>query len=162
MRLLVEAGREPSIDGRGAEIYLPLHRALVVLPQSIRYSLCEQGEEPLPAGAVSVLPESVAVSLPQNLSCAGVEFEARRQFLHRSAHAHDASRGTDLPPAVALIYNDVGESLLVFSDWGLDTPPLPDFSMPFNVVAICSSAMAFLMGSFLNLIFKAGLRDINA
>ena len=156
VRLLVDAGKSLGTGFQGAEVYLPRHQALALQLPSLRLGSCEGGEERLPAGAVSLLPDAVLVALPGNLTCATIEVEARRQFLHRSSHDHDASRGMDLPPAVALVHTE-GESVLVFSDWGLETPPLPDFSMPFNVIAVCSSAMAFLVGSFLNLIFKAGL-----
>ena len=102
---------------------------------------------------MGLLPAVFSFPSKETSSCFMIEYEASRQFLHRSAHSHDASRGVELTPAAAQIFTS-NDSFFVFGDSNLESIPLPDFSMPFNVIAISSSAMAFLFGSFLNLIFK--------
>jgi hypothetical protein len=36
--------------------------------------------------------------------------------------------------------------------------PLPDFSMPFNVITLCSTLVAFFFGSMLNVVVRKGRR----
>ena len=83
-----------------------------------------------------------------------IEFEATKRLLHRDVHGHDASRGFLTPPLLVLLQSTDEVVALAGSASELLDLPLPDFSMPFNVMTLCSSAMAFFAGSLLSLLLK--------
>ena len=89
------------------------------------------------------------------------------QHRHRDGHAADASRGVNVPPAVVSVCSDNGSGSSGSSGsgtplrcWIIDTQgqtvqaPIPDFPMPFHVITLVSTALAFLVGSLVNVIFR--------
>ena len=88
--------------------------------------------------------------------------------LSRERHAADASRGRDYPPAYVSLHmhhcscawgpcsvgsrGQTGDVLLMVSS-NLVRVPIPDFSMPFNVLTLGATATAFLLGSLINALF---------
>ena len=78
------------------------------------------------------------------------QFEAHKRFLHRDDYDADASRGVQVPPVFLIIE---GEGFFVTPS-RLITMPIPDFSMPYNVIMICSTLVAFLIGSMTNALWR--------
>jgi phosphatidylinositol glycan class T len=77
----------------------------------------------------------------------------QRCFSKQEMHPHDASRGTAVAPAIASMSVN-GSRRYASSAPSLTDAYLPDFSMPFNAMTLTSSAMAFFVGSVINLFFK--------
>jgi len=88
----------------------------------------------------------------------------------RERHPADASRGRDYPPAyVSLRAHGHGcgcscslssaagpgpaDDVLLMTPSNLVRAPIPDASMPFNVLTLGATAMAFLLGSLTNALF---------
>lgn len=87
----------------------------------------------------------------------------KKRHRHRDAHAADASRGVDVAPAIVTICrgrsrvgSDEGNERCwqVLTEAAIVTTPLPDFPMPFHVLTLVSTLMAFLLGSLVNTVFK--------
>ncbi|CAI5733460.1 unnamed protein product [Hyaloperonospora brassicae] len=94
-----------------------------------------------------------------------------KAFLHLSEHPPDANRGFDIAPGV-VIFNRSGNDSVCGKDVGvpffttttLFTEPLlvslptPDFSMPYNVIAMTSTVVAFFVGTMLNTLLRKAPR----
>ena len=90
----------------------------------------------------------------------------RKTHRSRDVHAADASRGIDVAPGVITVCSAIGESKGVNEEqkdeecWHLltagavVTSPIPDFPMPFHVITLVCTALAFLLGSIINTVFK--------
>lgn len=79
---------------------------------------------------------------------------ANKALLHFQSYPPDASRGFDIPPVI-FQYRAIcpdGQSLAAhaFGDGILTVLPIPDASMPFNVITLVSTMMAFVIGSMIN------------
>jgi hypothetical protein len=91
-------------------------------------------------------------------------------FLPFETFPGDANRGFELPPARVFLQSSCvsnkttaqpfvvnttlyGESLLLMA-------PLPDMSMPFNVLSLCCTLYAFVLGSILNLVTRKASEKI--
>lgn len=105
--------------------------------------------------------ESV-LSLPPNSSI-HLTVEVTKSFLRYTEHPPDAQRGWDLPPAVFVPLNASGNGSSGESHENFQriyTPVLladlatPDFSMPYNVIILSCSLMAFIFGSIFNLLTR--------
>uniref|UniRef100_M4BHF4 GPI transamidase component PIG-T n=1 Tax=Hyaloperonospora arabidopsidis (strain Emoy2) TaxID=559515 RepID=M4BHF4_HYAAE len=93
-----------------------------------------------------------------------------KAFLYLSKHPPDANRGFDIAPGVATF--NVSENDLVCgknvgfpsSTTTLFTEPLlvplstPDFSMPYNVITMTSTVVAFFVGTMLNTLLRKAPR----
>ena len=79
-----------------------------------------------------------------------VHYEFLKTFLSFEEFPSDPSRGFDVPPALVTISHPSTPSYTLYSDPLLVTLPLPDFSMPFNVITLTCTAMAFFFSSILN------------
>lgn len=87
-------------------------------------------------------------------------------YLHISDHSPDANRGFDLSSSV--IKYDLAESdaynstkAVVYSESLLIMLPTPDFSMPYNVICLCCTAIAlFLGGTFSGVLNPKEKRNI--
>lgn len=76
-----------------------------------------------------------------------ISWDFSKAFLRVSEHPPDAHHGLHLP-AAALVNVSTGEVLL-YSDVLVSVMPLPDFSMPFNVVALSGIILGFYFGAIL-------------
>ena len=95
-----------------------------------------------------------------------VEFE--KVFLALEEHPPDANRGADVIPGVAYFLNasdyrdpfgvidiDDEEHVLKVQSESLLVPlPVPDFSMPYNVITLSSTVLAFYFGAMLNTLVR--------
>ncbi len=85
-----------------------------------------------------------------------VQLTLSARFLSREQHSPDSSRGREYPPAfVSVLWVDDQTETegLVVTSAPLVMLPLPDFSMPFNVLTLGTTALAFFIGSLVNAVF---------
>jgi hypothetical protein len=87
-------------------------------------------------------------------------FVARKRHLHREEYPADASRGLDVPPALVAAWPCAAAvpvawtTTRVVSDPALVTLSIPDASMPFNIITLVTSVLAFLLGSVINALVR--------
>ncbi|KAJ3427149.1 gpi transamidase component pig-t-related [Anaeramoeba flamelloides] len=82
-------------------------------------------------------------------------------FLNFEEHPSDGNRGFDIAPAIALIQSNKQnlKKRIYYTDSLLLMLPTPDFTMPYNVMTITTTAFLIWYGSFLNnLTGRAGLK----
>ena len=83
------------------------------------------------------------------------------RFLHFEDFPPNPSRGLDVPPAVIglrPLSAQAPPTARLTTEGLLVDAPLPDFSMPFNVITLCSTLLAFFFGSMLNVVVRKGRR----
>ncbi|KAJ3340378.1 Subunit of the glycosylphosphatidylinositol transamidase complex-like protein [Gonapodya sp. JEL0774] len=100
-----------------------------------------------------------------------ISFEFDKAHLRYTEHPPDASRGFDLGPSVAAVamvypsqtiilsdpvttFRSIGHSTRVYTCPLLVALPTPDFSMPYNVVTMSCTLLAFLFGSVFNMLTR--------
>src|SRR5215471_8581127 len=93
-----------------------------------------------------------------------VTLDVAKGFLRYTEHPPDAQRGWDLPPAVFVPLNDASKPnssaqsregfQRVYTPVLLADMATPDFSMPYNVIILSCSLMAFIFGSIFNLLTR--------
>ena len=95
-----------------------------------------------------------------------VSLDYRPAFLSFENFPGDANRGVEIPPAMATFVETCQPPLsssqplssatpiLLYSNSLLLLPPVPDMSMPFNVLSMTCSLYAFIIGSLLNLLIR--------
>ena len=67
----------------------------------------------------------------------------------------DPNRGVELPPVRAVFATTTTNTTVeLFSNTLLLLPPLPDLSMPFNVLSLTCTLYVFVVGSLLNLLIR--------
>ena len=96
------------------------------------------------------------ITLPAN-STVHIIIEVTKSFLRYTEHPPDAQRGWDLPPAVLLplgVAGTNGSRRRFYSSALLVDLATPDFSMPYNVIILSCSLMAFIFGSIFNLLTR--------
>jgi hypothetical protein len=82
----------------------------------------------------------------------------------------DPNRGVHVPPLVAhfagpcrhshLPNEDCIDFVTLYSSSPLLVPPVPDMSMPFNVISLTSTFFAFILGTMLNLMGRKSSRTL--
>jgi len=74
----------------------------------------------------------------------------------------DPNRGMELPPTQFLFKSEcvLGGSIKVYSSPLLLMPPVPDMSMPFNVISLTCTLYAFVIGSLANLMIRKASQRI--
>lgn len=107
----------------------------------------EDGSSILTLSSTQV-PSSVVISLDYNPN-----------FLTYDDFSGDPNRGKDLPPVVVTVTCS-NESFQVFSNSPLILPPVPDMSMPFNVLSLACSLYAYLIGTLVTLMIKRASEKI--
>ena len=96
------------------------------------------------------------LTLPAS-STTEITFDVTKAFLRYTEHLPDAQRGWDLPPAV-FVPLDADPGVLpptrIYTPILLVDLATPDFSMPYNVIILSCSLIAFLFGSTFNLLTR--------
>eukprot|EP00797_Seminavis_robusta_P008509 Sro15_g011290.1 GPI transamidase component (204) ;mRNA; r:128196-128807 len=92
-------------------------------------------------------------SRPHSLS---ISLDYRPAFLSFEHFPGDANRGVEIPPAKATFTCQQQPPIHLYSNSLLLLPPVPDMSMPFNVLSMSCSLYAFVVGSILNLLIRKG------
>jgi len=104
-------------------------------------------------------------------SSAVLSLQFDKAFLRLSEHPPDANRGFDVAPGVAVfsLLEAEGEgengdkdqqttTTTLFTEPLLVPLPTPDFSMPYNVITMTSTVVAFFVGSMLNSLLRKAPR----
>ena len=94
-------------------------------------------------------------------------------LLPRDSHPADASRGRYYPPsfvstrycrsfgsACGSTQTETGPEVFYVTDSNLVRTPIPDFSMPFNVLTLATTVVAFLVGSLTNALFDVKVAEM--
>lgn len=81
--------------------------------------------------------------------------DVTKSFLRYTEHPPDAQRGWDLPPAVLVPLTSEHINLQrIYTPVLLVDVATPDFSMPYNVIIMSSTLIAFIFGSIFNLLTR--------
>lgn len=94
------------------------------------------------------------LTIPAN-SQVTVEMDFDMTLLRYSEYTFSPARGFDIPGAI-IDFRPVGETSAnrIITETLLLTVPLPDFTMPFNVIMLTCLAMTFCYGVTFNLMFR--------
>lgn len=74
----------------------------------------------------------------------------------------DANRGIDAFPSRAKFSIEAAAPITLYSSSLLLLPPVPDMSMPFNVISLSSTLWAFVLGSLLNILVKRATESVKS
>eukprot|EP00554_Chaetoceros_debilis_P002843 CAMPEP_0194092660 /NCGR_PEP_ID=MMETSP0149-20130528/47553_1 /TAXON_ID=122233 /ORGANISM="Chaetoceros debilis, Strain MM31A-1" /LENGTH=707 /DNA_ID=CAMNT_0038777685 /DNA_START=77 /DNA_END=2200 /DNA_ORIENTATION=+ len=107
---------------------------------------------------------SITMVIPEDSSIY-VQLEYEPRFLSFEEFPADPNRGFDVPPSIATFScNAVDNSHTnananrniahVYSNALLIMPPVPDLSMPFNVISITSTFLALILGTLINILIR--------
>lgn len=92
-----------------------------------------------------------------------VQVEYKPRFLSFEEFPADPNRGFDIPPSIATfscyaadnnLSNANADIAHVYSNSLLIMPPVPDLSMPFNVISITSTFLALILGTLINILIR--------
>lgn len=115
-----------------------------------------ESTSPSSSSSLSPLPSTVFISL-----------EYTPSFLTIDDFPGDPNRGRVLPPARVTVRCDPltvpeGDSTktVVYSNSLLLLPPVPDLSMPFNVISLTSSLYAYIIGAIITILVRKGSERI--
>ncbi len=103
-----------------------------------------------------------AKTLPSAFS---ISLEYAPSFLTIDDFPGDPNRGRVLPPATVSVHCDHSTevhntNMIVFSNSLLLLPPVPDLSMPFNVISLTSSMYAYIIGAIVTILVRKGSEKI--
>lgn len=106
-----------------------------------------------PHGHPTLLEAKLLVPANQTLQ---ISMEVTKAFLRYTEHPPDPHRGWDLPPATFFFSNRMNHSFTdtsrrVYSPALLVDVATPDFSMPYNVIIMSSTLIAFIFATIFNL-----------
>lgn len=95
------------------------------------------------------------------LSTIAISYQFDKSLLLYAEYPPDANHGFSLEPGVVITVsqNDSIPSYQIRTSPGLLTLPTPDFSMPYNVIILTSTLMAFAFGSIFNLLTKRVMNE---
>ena len=102
---------------------------------------------------------SFATSLPPNSSLY-ITLDYSPRFLPFDHFPSDPNRGFDVAPSFAT-FTTGSSSFRVYSNSLLVMPPVPDISMPFNVISLVSSFYALIIGTIMNILIRRGSQKIS-
>ena len=108
---------------------------------------------------------SLSKQMPRDSSLY-VQLDYKPKFLNFEQFPADPNRGFDVPPSIATFScpaipgyqrsstTSTGTTTLAYSNALLIMPPVPDLSMPFNVISIASTFFALIIGTTINITIK--------
>lgn len=108
----------------------------------------------------SLLFDREFVLFPDSSLWLAIDFdEVHLPFLKFPA---DPNRGIDVFPsrAVFMSGDDAADTTTLHSPSVLIIPPVPDMSMPFNVISLSCTLWAFVLGSLVNILVRRGTESI--
>jgi len=74
----------------------------------------------------------------------------------------DANRGIDAFPSRAKFSFETAVPITLYSSSLLLLPPVPDMSMPFNVISLSCTLWAFVLGSLMNILVKRATESVKS
>jgi len=103
-----------------------------------------------------------ATTLPSAFS---ISLEYAPSFLTIDDFPGDPNRGRVLPPASVSVQcypsaEGHNTNMIVYSNSLLLLPPVPDLSMPFNVISLTSSLYAYIIGAIITILVRKGSEKI--
>ena len=108
-------------------------------PQRRRFQLAKDGKRPLFIELV--------LNVPSNSECL-VEMDYETAFLRTTDYPADASSGVHVPgPALSFEESNEGRRVSVHGESLLILLPVPDFSMPYNVICLVCTVIALFYGN---------------
>jgi phosphatidylinositol glycan class T len=121
---------------------VPINATIFLISPSI-----ERGKPEVAVVSFALAPRKVATTV-----CVSSRFDAT--LLHSQEYPPDAHRGFDVPSALVEACTPSRECSRIRSKPLFVELPSPDFSMPFNVATLVSTAMAFVLGTMLNVLAR--------
>ena len=114
----------------------------------------------------TILLERTVILQPDSSLWMLVDFD--EAYLPFQKFPADANRGVDLPPCAATFTPMLPSpsskteppSITLFTTSLLLLPPVPDMSMPFNVISLSCTLWAFVLGSLLNILVRRGTESV--
>ena len=109
---------------------------------------------------------AVEKTSPQLPSSIFISLEYAPTFLTLDDFPGDPNRGRELPPAhltiqcIPTVADHRLSEVSVYSNSLLLLPPVPDMSMPFNVISLTSSLYAYIVGTLLTILVRKGSERI--
>ena len=100
---------------------------------------------------------------PQSSLFIQMDYEPR--YIPFELFPADPNRGFDVPPSYA--YFSTSNPMLsspnvqLYSNALLIMPPVPDMSMPFNVISLCGTCFAIIIGTSINMIIKKSSQGVS-
>lgn len=112
-------------------------------------------------------------------SSLNIQIDYEPMFLPFQLFPADPNRGFDIPPSFVFftLHNCPSVSSIssvsspnsscnnpvfaLYSNSLLVMPPVPDMSMPFNVISLCGTCLAILVGTTINLIIKKSSQSVS-
>ena len=139
-------------NGAGDANFVPTITSVFVDVQD--YNLSPQND-----GSLSV---EVTKQLPPDSSL-WISLEYKPRFLSFEHFPSDPNRGIDVLPSTGVFFlpnTDVGDGTRLYSSSVIIMPPVPDMSMPFNVISLACTLYAFIIGSLVNFLVRKGSQSI--
>jgi phosphatidylinositol glycan class T len=96
---------------------------------------------------------------PQSSLFTHIDFEPT--YLPFEQFPADPNRGFDIPPSIASFSMPSSDTTLLYTNALLVMPPVPDMSMPFNVISLSSTCFAIIIATSINLIIKKSSQSIS-
>ena len=93
-----------------------------------------------------------------------ISLEYKPRFLSFEHFPSDPNRGIDVLPSTgvfSLPNADVNAGVRLYSSSIIIMPPVPDMSMPFNVISLACTLYAFIIGSLINFLVRKGSQSIS-
>ena len=93
-----------------------------------------------------------------------ISLEYKPKFLSFEHFPSDPNRGVDVLPSTGVFFfpnTDISNGTRLYSPSVIIMPPVPDMSMPFNVISLACTLYAFIIGSMINLLVRKGSQSIS-
>lgn len=111
---------------------------------------------------------SFSTNIPSK-STLNIQIDYEPMFLSFELFPADPNRGFDVLPSYASFTINCPtatkhiefEPITIYSNSLLLMPPVPDMSMPFNVISLCGTCLAILVGTTINLLVKKSSESVN-
>ena len=109
---------------------------------------------------------SLSVEVTQQLppdSSLWISLEYKPRFLSFEHFPSDPNRGIDVLPSTGVFFlpnTNVDDGTRLYSSSVIIMPPVPDMSMPFNVISLACTLYAFIIGSLVNFLVRKGSQSV--
>ena len=140
-------------DGAGDVDFVPFRDSVFVDVQD--FDLLPQNDGSLSIAVTKLLPPD---------SSLWISLEYKPRFLSFEHFPSDPNRGVDVLPSSGLFFlpnTGVSNGIRLYSSSVIIMPPVPDMSMPFNVISLVCTLYAFIVGSIGNFLVRKSSQSIS-
>ena len=123
------------------------------VPSGLEVRAVPSAGEALASRMFSTVQWQISVPPQQSLT---VTCRARKRHMHRDAMPPGASRGLEVPPP-RVQWTCPSHNATYAGPFSLVTVPIPDATMPYNVITIVCSLAAFMIGSIMKTLMRRRL-----